>query len=1207
MPRVRRIPRLGESHFPVQYREGKTVRDVLPMDQFGDDDVVVVQCNDQLVTFDHPLLEGDEVTWCLHTGTGIELGTIIITAIISTAISTALSFAISAIMGAPKDPIEPDGDETETYTFGGIRNTTHNGAHVNVVFGEHLVGGNILEMFTLPDQYGNDRLYMLVQLGIGEFDMIGGQTADVDDMDAADLQDVFFNKNPSSNYDGVTASVRMGTPDQSSIPGFHNAVSPIAINFELVNTSGSERTDPGDEDEAYTFTTPEAVQEIRINILHPRGLYRLNDQGGLAAWKVKYRYRYKLTTDELYGEWTEVQVERRVRTAFSSAVYLRDLDLDTYDVQVQRVSVDNDRIDRENSTTLSRIDDVTYLGLKYPGRALLAIKGIANESFQGSFPTITTKVRGMKVRTPLDGMVTVPAGSVVVTGLGTDFTSLAVGDYISVVNIRREVVAVNSATELEVDRSFSESELTGRVWLYAWSQNNADIALELLTNTKIGLGQSIDDTRVDLDEYDEFRNYCNEEADKLDGTGEFEDRSHCDLVIDRDVSVWEATQDIVQAARTKMVLAGNQVRFIINRPRAVSQLFTDGNIVRGSLNYAWSSQFNRPNVFQVQFFNEQLNYEPDSIRARDKAATVAGKRHIVEDIRLASVTRMSQAAREANFRNNVNQAVGEMVSFEASVDALACEAGDIIELAVWLPARTRANGRLVGAGNQSVQLDRSVTLEADVQYFVRVRLSDDTLVTKEVDADAGYYAAGDDIRLADTWDTNPSQFDLYAFGEETLLSKKYEITSISMGPELRRRIEAVEYIEAVYTDENIIIEKIDDTDFDDDYTAPGVVQDLDATVRTEEDPISGDQRQVVDISWDPPNDNIPVLWYQIFVREFTFNTFYPLGDPVLGTEKTIRDALETDTAYEFTVVAVGIRGDRLSEYVTPTVSVGLGLAGDRPPPPDSIVVGNTNNGYTLAWTPVDQVEIMDYEVRLGGAEDQDGELLGYVDQDRDATTISAGPYYLPPGQSSIKFRVRSRNFAGRMSSSYVDGTTSTVSDISGATLLQTDDMEAVFNSPLVAFNIHTVDDGLELIDPSLGSGFWWSDYTQVGSSVALSYFNTRFDRDVKYNDEARIRMLIFRSVSRQADSWHLGELVLPPYPEDVITLQIFIRTSSENVAANPDPGLFSSWVLVEPDENWSATCRWYQIKVEMTYNETDDNSEELYLPRLEDLKIAVSR
>jgi hypothetical protein len=133
---------------------------------------------------DDDVADGSFVTLSPMIGTGIEIGTILITALISTAASFAISYIASLLSPRPKPPGLPQerGDEqSATYAWDQIQTQFGQGFPVPFVYGRHAVGGQVISTSIFASTLGaapDDRVHLVLALSEGPIRRVGDVVAD---------------------------------------------------------------------------------------------------------------------------------------------------------------------------------------------------------------------------------------------------------------------------------------------------------------------------------------------------------------------------------------------------------------------------------------------------------------------------------------------------------------------------------------------------------------------------------------------------------------------------------------------------------------------------------------------------------------------------------------------------------------------------------------------------------------------------------------------------------------------------------------------------------------------------------------------------------------------------------------------------------------------------------------------------------------------
>ncbi len=352
-------------------------------------------------------------------------------------------------------------------------------------------------------------------------------------------------------------------------------------------------------------------------------------------------------------------------------------------------------------------------------------------------------------------------------------------------------------------------------------------------------------------------------------------RHRCDIVFDRsDGDAWSALQKIVRAGRGAAISQGSTVRFRVQKPEVPVHIFSEANIVEGTLQIAGISPEDEFNTAVAEILNESVEWEREPVQRQADSLKDATdfKRVRRKTFRLEGVTSIGQAARELDVLLESNERLRVTIAFEAFLDAIDLEPGDVFYFANRLPAWDYG-GRIKddSASASEVRLDLDVTLESGKTYRVAVRSPEGLVSEVEVLSGPGTYSAGTAISLTTSLDFEPVEGDLYVLGAETTTTRLFRVTRISLADNFRRKIFAVAYDEDVFAlkalDFGAIGEsasiKVQPTDTGA-AVAPATITATEATVA---DQVTGAVQTSVWVSWSiSPAEESRVHRQRIFVR-----------------------------------------------------------------------------------------------------------------------------------------------------------------------------------------------------------------------------------------------------------------------------------------------------------------------------------------------------
>ena len=324
---------------------------------------------------------------------------------------------------------------------------------------------------------------------------------------------------------------------------------------------------------------------------------------------------------------------------------------------------------------------------------------------------------------------------------------------------------------------------------------------------------------------------------------------------DSGTNLWEAALQIALMSRALLIWDGTTIKVIIDKavtlPNDVAQLFSMGNIDINSFEETFLSSSERTGEIELNFINKDINYEKDSCIVFNTALEKPENRNTVT---LLGTTNPSQAWRMGYFFLKQNELLLRTIKFDAEIDAITCMIGDVIYFQHDIPQWGVCGGRVVPASqviggdnglnytcklghvasdnnrpgmsppradwetywvqsgdagstwvsgssyktsstNNTVTLDREVTIENGKTYSIMLWLNENTLVNKTVTNSAG---TTDVISISGTWATNPSEYNVFAFGESDNTAKPFRVIEVSRTSDLKCTIRAIEYNADVY-------------------------------------------------------------------------------------------------------------------------------------------------------------------------------------------------------------------------------------------------------------------------------------------------------------------------------------------------------------------------------------------------------------------------
>lgn len=818
----------------------------------------------------------------------------------------ALTGAASLLVGTPLRPVKPlrGGNGSPTYGFEGVKNSKQVGAPVPVVYGTHKVGGQYIEI-ALDTSGDTEILHALLALSEGPVQLV-------------DTSHLAFNNQPAANFSHVTVATTTGQNSQAAISPFGDH---SAETF-LVDAALSP------EPVSYT-TNGTNVTAFTVELAFPNGFFTVKPDGGLQSASVTVILQYKLHTAETWTSQTFVVTDSK-RSTLRQLLRVDGLAAGQYDIQLSRTTPQATSLFLVDEVHRTAISEIVNDACTYPNLALLGVSIQATNQLSGTLPTITVYVQGVQVRVfssatsyawqysnnpawvafdmftnaryglgnfvwPVQadaGTIAVTNGSPIVTGTGTAWTQQASPGQMLVVDSQglvATVLSVQSDTQLTLTTNWAGSTASG-------------LAYELRRDD------------LDIQSFVDWAAYCNTSVDN--GQGGMEPRCTCDAVFDAEnVKAWDAIQQICALGQAAPVKLGSFVRITVDQPASPTQLFSMANIKAGSYQEKWLNLKDRANYFEVQYLNAANDYQQEVVVLEDPLLFQNQEPIRRKQISLYGVTRTTQAARLARYYQNANRYYTRTVSFEAGLDAVVAEPGDVIRVQHDVPGWGAASRAAAGSTAATIALQTSVALRSGASYQILVRHADGTIEQKAVTNAPGTYTT---LTVDSAWTEVPAAEDVVVVGETTILVKLFRVIAIERTPDMTVKITGVEYNPAAYDNRGTTVNQVNFSTLPDLAGPPPQVTDF-ALAQL------NDSMQTVVVNFTPPAD---VRYDHANLYQVAGPRFVKLGESTDG-HFTIPNVMP-GTILRIAAVSAGRGGAMAGFNSAPAGTITIGAA--HPPP-----------------------------------------------------------------------------------------------------------------------------------------------------------------------------------------------------------------------------------------------------------------------------------
>lgn len=762
-------------------------------------------------------------------------------------------------------------------------------------------GVGITKIGNAPTTAGNDVLYMLLALSEGEI---------------AAVTDLKINNQPVANYRGVETETRLGTGAQTSITFFGDSTSTTIVSDATLTESFGTYT-----------TTGKDLTGFEVNLSFPQGLFTLAGDGSIGNASVLIELKYKLSTAGSYNSPVTYSIVDAKRAIVRRTLRVEGIPAGQYDIQVRRTSPQSTSLTLVDEVHRTSVNEIVNEGYRYPHTALLAVKAIATDQLSGT-PTITALVQGIKIKVFSSATAFSVAHSNnpawVVFDMLTN-TRYGHGKFTWPAVVSGSWTFTNGSATVS-GSGFTNKILKGQkilVWLtgttgaiYTVLAPVNDTSFTLTANfTGSTASYSAEAHRNDLDlqSFVDWATFCDVLVD--DGNGGTEKRATCDVVFDADsTKLWDAVIKVCGVGLAAPIKLGNYLRIKYQAAESPAQLFSMANIVKDSFREEFLPLKERANYYEVSYLNASNDYAQEMIVLQDPLLFTNAEPERKQTVSLYGVTRSGHAARLARFYQNSNRYLTRTITFEAGLDAIRCEPGDVIRFQHDLPGWGLLGIRAAaGATSGTFKIDSEITLAPATTYEVLVRHSDDTIETKTITTVAGTYPAGTALTISGTWTSNPVDGDVMAIGVVSISTKPFRIISLTRTPQMTAKISAIEYNANVYDETGLTpVNVVQYSTLPDPASPPDHVTNLTLTQQI-------DSQHTVWVGFEPPRDS-----RYAYAKIYQMNFGVPI---LLGQSRSGGFAIQGQnptTVLAVTVVSVSRLGSEANLLTAPSAAIIVG-------------------------------------------------------------------------------------------------------------------------------------------------------------------------------------------------------------------------------------------------------------------------------------------
>jgi len=590
--------------------------------------------------------------------------------------------------------------------------------------------------------------------------------------DNASLKDVFLDDTPilaadatsaspadaDFNFQDITFKSKFGTSNQTAMSGIPaESRSPTGVSVTVTTSAPVTRQ-----------ITNTDVDAVIVTLTWPQ-IQVAEDDGDVRGDTVEYKIQVQHDSG---GFVDKISASVSGRTADA---YARDHRIEltsgftTVDIRVVRVTADSTDAARVNAFQFTSFQEVIDNSSTYANSAYVALR-LDSKQFN-RIPTRKYRIRGVKVRIP---------------GAGASSSGTP-----SVDNATGRIVYPDGYI------------FNGVMGAAVYTNCPAMCLLDLLTNTRYGLGNHVTDSNLDLFSFVAASKYANELVD--DGQGGTEARFSCNVNIQSPKEAFAAINDLAGAMRCMPIWSAGGITLSQDKETTASYLFNLANVGEGGFAYSGSSLKTRHSVVSVSYFN--MDSKEIDFEVVEDSTAVSKLGVITKQVKAFACTSRNQAARLGRAILFAEQNESETITFQTSIDAgIVVRPGSVIEVNDPVRAGARRGGRVVAATTTTITIDAvgDTTLsDLNNSVTISVILPDGTVETGSVSNVVGAVFTVNSVTKSDgttqsAFSSAPNVNAPYLISSTDLQTQLFRVIQVEEQDDISYVISGLSYVEGKY-------------------------------------------------------------------------------------------------------------------------------------------------------------------------------------------------------------------------------------------------------------------------------------------------------------------------------------------------------------------------------------------------------------------------
>lgn len=541
------------------------------------------------------------------------------------------------------------------------------------------------------------------------------------------------NVDGSYNFSNFVWYERKGTQAQTYVPGFDEVSNEIPVNVTVTQATPIVRT-----------ITDSDTNAVRVTITVPQ-LQTITDNGDIVGAELYLR----IETQTNGGAWFNAKedfIAGRTGDAYQRDYVIPISGPFPVNVRLTRVTPDSTSPKLTNAFSWTSYTEIVYKKLRYPNSALIALR-VDAEQFS-SIPSRSYLIRGLKVRIPSNATVDPTTGALIYSGIWNG--------------------------------TFAAAQ---------WTSDPAWCLWDLLTATRYGFGNFLNDQQLDKWSFYQASVYCSALNTRPSGTtndynattgrhgipdglGNYEPRFSCNVNIQTQEDAYKLINDMCSVFRAMPYWSAGSLTLTQDAPATRSYLFNLSNVTEEGFSYSGSSQKTRATVAVVKYFDtaaREYAYE-----AVEDAQAIAKYGVVTKEIEAFACTSRGQAHRLGEWLLYSEKNETEVVSFTASIEAgVVVRPGQIIGIADPVRSGSRRGGRIRSATTTQITVDDATGITTGNNARLDVILPDGTLDYRSITN-----VTGNVITVSPAFSVAPNANAPWMAQNDSILPTRWRVLSV---------------------------------------------------------------------------------------------------------------------------------------------------------------------------------------------------------------------------------------------------------------------------------------------------------------------------------------------------------------------------------------------------------------------------------------------